>query len=59
MAPAASRYVPRTTKGKCKEVAMRRKATFLTAETDEVLTWLFAGQVLFALALSFLSLWLH
>ena len=38
---------------------MRRKATFLTAEIDEVLTWLFAGQVLFALVMSFLSLWLH
>ena len=38
---------------------MRRKATFLTAETDEILTWLFAGQLLFALALSFLGLWLH
>ena len=38
---------------------MRRKATFLTAETDEVLTWLFVGQLLFALALSFLGLWLH
>jgi hypothetical protein len=38
---------------------MRRKATFLKAETDEILTWLFAGQVLFALALSFGGLWLH
>ncbi len=38
---------------------MRRKATFLTAETDEVLTWLFAGQLIFSLALSFLGLWLH
>jgi hypothetical protein len=45
--------------GRRKEVAMRRKATFLTAETDEALTWLFAGQLLFALALSFLGLWLH
>ena len=38
---------------------MPRKATFPTAETDEVLTWLFARQVLFALVMSFLSLWLH
>ena len=38
---------------------MRRKATFLTAETDEILTWYFAGQLLFALALSLLGLWLH
>ena len=42
-----------------KEVAMRRRATSHTPETDEVLTWLFAGQVLFALVISFLSLWLH
>jgi hypothetical protein len=45
--------------GRRKEVAMRRKATFLTAETDEILTWYFAGQLLFALALSLLGLWLH
>ena len=30
-------------KGKGKEVAMRRRATFLSAETDEVLTWLAAS----------------
>ena len=38
---------------------MRRRATFLTAETDEVLTWLFAPQLLFASTLGFLGLWLH
>ena len=38
---------------------MRRRATFLTAETDEVSTWLFAVQVLFASTLGFLGLWLH
>ena len=38
---------------------MRRRATFLSAETDEVLTWLFAGQVLLASTLGFLGLWLH
>ncbi len=38
---------------------MRRGATSHTPEADEVLTWLFAGQVLFAVVISFLSLWLH
>ncbi len=42
-----------------KEVVMRRLAPSHTTEADEVLTWLFAGQVLFALVMSFLSLWLH
>jgi len=42
-----------------KEVAMRRRATFLTPDTGAVLTWLFAGQVLFASTLGFLGLWLH
>ena len=46
-------------KGKGKEVAMRRRATFLSAETDEVLTWLFAVQLLFASTLGLLGLWLH
>ena len=35
------------------------QSDFPHPETDEVLTWLFAGQVLFALVISFLSLWLH
>lgn len=38
---------------------MRRRATFLAPKADEVLTWLFAAQVLFALMISFLGLWLH
>ena len=38
---------------------MRRRATFLSAETAEVLTWLFAAQLLFASTLGFLGLWLH
>ena len=38
---------------------MRRRATSNTTETDETLTWLFAGQVLLALIVSFLSPWLR
>ena len=38
---------------------MRRKATFRTPEVEEVLTWVFVVQILFASTLGFLGLWLH
>jgi hypothetical protein len=38
---------------------MRPRATFRAADFHERLTWIFAGQVFFALGIGLLGLWLH